>query len=105
MLTLGKLCPNLNRLSLYYLKGASVLRMLDNFMGEEPFRKGVRNFLREFEYANAVTADLWRHLAETSTEKLPIGDIMDTWTKQMGYPVLSVSKIGQVGGIVLRDFI
>jgi len=78
-----------------YSKGASVLRMLDNFMGEEPFRIGIRNFLRKFKFANAVTADLWKSLSETSTEKLDIAGIMDTWTKQMGYPVLTVKRIDQ----------
>ena len=78
------------------MQGASVLRMLDNFMGEENFRVGVRNFLREFAFSNAVTADLWRHLAEASPDKLDISAIMDTWTRQMGYPVLDVKRIDRV---------
>jgi len=78
--------------SITYSKGSSVLRMLDNFMGEEPFRVGVRNFLREFAFKNAVTADLWRHLQLTSNGNYSVSDVMDTWTKQMGYPVLNIKK-------------
>lgn len=77
-------------------KGASVLRMLDNFMGKEDFRIGVRDFLRKFQYGNAVTSDLWRHLEEASTDKLNISSIMNTWTKQMGYPVLNIKRLQSV---------
>ncbi|KAK7085111.1 hypothetical protein SK128_002659, partial [Halocaridina rubra] len=78
--------------SISYSKGASVLRMLENFMGPDEFRKGVRNFLRRFKYANAITQDLWDELEKVSAAKLDISRIMDTWTRQMGYPVLSVKK-------------
>ncbi|KAF2350322.1 Peptidase M1 membrane alanine aminopeptidase N-terminal, partial [Trinorchestia longiramus] len=74
-----------------YSKGASVLRMLDNFMGKEEFRRGVRDFLRAYKYGSAVTNDLWRHLEKHTS--LNISRIMDTWTRQMGYPVLNVRKI------------
>ena len=76
-----------------YNKGASVLRMLENFMGAPEFRQGIHNFLKRFIYKNAVTSDLWRELEEVSTKRLPISKIMDTWTRQMGYPVLNVDQI------------
>ena len=88
-----------------YAKGASVLRMLEQFMGEELFREGVHVFLERwveeyayqrvyvsprFKYDNAVTNDLWTALAEVAEGRLDIKGIMDTWTRQMGYPVLQV---------------
>ena len=76
-----------------YAKGASVLRMLENFMGREEFRMGIHNFLDKFKYQNAVTRDLWEVLEGVTTKNLPIGRIMDTWTRQMGYPVLNVKKM------------
>ena len=36
-------------------QGASVLRMLEGFMGDEEFRQGISNFLKRFSYDNAVT--------------------------------------------------
>lgn len=78
--------------SISYSKGASVLRMLESFMGPDEFRIGVRNFLRRFKYANAITQDLWTELEKVSGKSLDISKIMDTWTRQMGYPVLSVKK-------------
>ena len=76
-----------------YAKGASVLRMLEDFMGAEEFRIGIKRFLKKFEYGNAVTADLWQELSSVSSKQLNISKIMDTWTRQMGYPVLTVSLI------------
>jgi len=77
-----------------YAKGASVLRMLEQFMGKELFRKGVHVFLERFKYGNAVTNDLWTALAEVAEGRLDIKGIMDTWTRQMGYPVLQVERSG-----------
>ena len=76
-----------------YAKGASVLRMLENFMGPEEFRMGIHNFLEKFKYKNAVTRDLWESLEGVTSKSLPIGRIMDTWTRQMGYPVINVKKM------------
>ena len=76
-----------------YAKGASVLRMLENFMGPEEFRQGIHNFLDKYKYRNAVTKDLWMELEAVTTKNLPIAAIMDTWTRQMGYPVVSAEKI------------
>ncbi|XP_066980516.1 glutamyl aminopeptidase-like [Macrobrachium rosenbergii] len=78
--------------SISYSKGASVLRMLEDFLGPEVFRVGVSNFLRKFKYDNAVTKDLWTELENISSGRLDISNIMDTWTRQMGYPVLSVKR-------------
>ena len=76
---------------LFHSIGASVLRMLEDFMGPEEFRIGVKRFLEKYKYGNAVTADLWHELTGVSSSELNITRIMDTWTRQMGYPVLTVS--------------
>ncbi|XP_063847044.1 glutamyl aminopeptidase-like [Scylla paramamosain] len=75
-----------------YSKGASVLRMLEDFLGPEIFRKGVSQFLQKYKYQNAVTRNLWEELeAVVPGRGLNITSIMDTWTRQMGLPVLNVS--------------
>jgi puromycin-sensitive aminopeptidase len=73
-----------------YSKGASVIRMLENFLGEETFRKGLNRYLSGHMYANARTQDLWSALEEESGQ--PVTSIMDSWVKQMGYPVLQVES-------------
>ncbi len=72
-----------------YSKGASVLRMLEQFLTPEVFRQGLRRYISAHQYGNARTEDLWSALEEASQQ--PVTAIMDSWVKQMGYPVLNVS--------------
>jgi puromycin-sensitive aminopeptidase len=71
-----------------YQKGGSVLRMLDQYLGEGVFRRGVHEYLVKHAYGNTVTADLWSALEAASGE--PVGEIMDTWILQGGHPIVSV---------------
>jgi puromycin-sensitive aminopeptidase len=73
-----------------YSKGAAIIRMLEQFLGEETFRQGLVHYLSAHEYGNARTEDLWASLAHVSGK--PVKEIMDTWTKQPGYPVLEVRQ-------------
>ncbi|NWW11749.1 AMPN Aminopeptidase, partial [Oreocharis arfaki] len=81
--------------SIAYSKGASVLRMLSDFLSEDIFKEGLRSYLHTFAYSNTIYADLWVHLQEAvdnSSVQLPdsISNIMDRWTLQMGFPVVTV---------------
>ena len=71
-----------------YSKGASILRMLEQYLGEEPFQAGLHEYLTEHQYANAERRDLWNALGNTSGE--PVAEMMDTWVMQTGYPVVEV---------------
>jgi puromycin-sensitive aminopeptidase len=71
-----------------YGKGSAVLRMIEQFIGEEAFREGVGNYLRKHEYSNTVTADLWDGLDEASD--WPVSEIMGTWVYQRGFPQIDV---------------
>jgi len=72
-----------------YGKGSAVLHMLDEFIGVEQFRTGVGNYLRKHEYANTVTTDLWEGLDGAS--EWPVGDIMNTWVYQRGFPQIDIA--------------
>jgi puromycin-sensitive aminopeptidase len=74
--------------SVSYSKGASVLRMLSEYLGAETFRKGLSQYLKKYKYGNAATVDLWTSLEIVS--KKPVRKIMDKWTAEPGYPVLTV---------------
>ena len=78
-----------------YSKGASVIRMLEQFLTPEVFRQGIYQYLDANQYANARTEDLWAALEAAS--QLPVTAIMNTWTDQTGYPVLQV-ETQQSGG-------
>ena len=85
-----------------YSKGGSVLRMLENFLGPETFRGGLYRYLKANEYGNARTQDLWAALEEESS--LPVTSIMDSWVKQMGYPVLRVEAARTPGDVQVSLF-
>ncbi len=78
-----------------YNKGASIIRMLFNWIGEEAFRKGMNQYLKKYGYGNAKTAFLWEELEAASS--LPVAQVMSSWTKQKGYPVLTVGFEGDSG--------
>eukprot|EP00064_Thunnus_orientalis_P012145 superscaffoldBa00001824_g12179 len=71
-----------------YNKGASILRMLEDWMGKDVFRDGCRKYLKDYHFKNAKTDNFWASLASVSG--LPVAEVMDTWTKQMGYPLLNL---------------
>jgi puromycin-sensitive aminopeptidase len=75
-----------------YSKGCSVIRMLHGFLGEEVFRTALKAYLNEHKYKNTFTEDLWAALEKASGE--PVAELMDTWTKKMGFPFLTVSSLG-----------
>ncbi len=71
-----------------YSKGASVIRMLENFLGEDIFRKGINKYLNRFQHGNASTNDLWECL-QTESGK-PVKEIMQAWVKTTGYPYIEL---------------
>ena len=82
-----------------YSKGASILRMLEQFLGEDVFQSGLHSYLTRNAYENARTQDLWNSLGEASGQ--PVGAIMDTWVKQTGYPVIDVEATRLGDGVDL----
>ncbi|KAK7112907.1 hypothetical protein V1264_012283 [Littorina saxatilis] len=73
-----------------YSKGASVIRMLHDYIGDADFRKGMNLYLNRHKFKNTLTEDLWKALEEASGK--PVGTMMGTWTSQKGFPVLKVSQ-------------
>ncbi len=72
-----------------YIKGCAVMRMLENFLGFEAFRAGLRTYMQEFSERNARGADLWRHLQAASHQ--PVVQIMESWILQGGYPCVTIT--------------
>jgi len=72
-----------------YEKGGSILRMLEQFLGEEVFRDGVSLYLSKHSYGNTETDDLWNSLEEVSN--IPVKEVMDSWIFQAGHPMITYS--------------
>lgn len=69
-----------------YNKGGTVLRMLENFLGEKNFRLGMTRYLQNHKYQNATTDDLWDALEAVSRK--PVKKMMNGWIRQVGYPLV-----------------
>ncbi|TGO42655.1 hypothetical protein BHYA_0006g00580 [Botrytis hyacinthi] len=73
-----------------YSKGSCVLRMIASYLGEDVFMEGIRQYLKKHAYGNTQTGDLWDALSKASGKD--VSAVMDIWTKQVGYPVVSVTE-------------
>ncbi len=77
---------------LTYEKGASVVRMLEQYLGAERFREGIATYLRRHAYGTTRTTDLWDALEEVTGE--PVRRIMDSWIFRGGHPAVQVTRAG-----------
>ncbi|KAB0800418.1 hypothetical protein PPYR_06158 [Photinus pyralis] len=81
-----------------YSKGATIIRMMEYFLTSEVFRRGLTNYLTSRMYSSAEQDDLWHALTEqahkdgTLKKELAVKQIMDTWTLQTGFPLVTVTR-------------
>jgi aminopeptidase N len=75
--------------SITYEKGAAVLRMVENYLGPDVFRKGINTYLQAHAYGNATSEDFWTTMAEVSGK--PVDRILPSFINQPGAPLLEVS--------------
>jgi aminopeptidase N len=73
-----------------YQKGASVIHMLQHYLGADGFRDGLRHYLKTHAYKNTVTTDLWQALEDVT--KKPVKNFMHAWTSKSGFPIVQVDK-------------
>jgi puromycin-sensitive aminopeptidase len=86
-----------------YEKGGAVLRMIEAWLGEEPFRQGIRRYMRRFAQGNAVADDLWTALQEASGQ--PVLDLANAWIRQPGFPLVSLERDGTRVRLAQRRFL
>ncbi|HUY07745.1 MAG TPA: M1 family aminopeptidase [Acidimicrobiales bacterium] len=70
---------------LTYEKGASILWMIEQYLGPDKFRDGVRRYLKSHIYANTESDDLWDAI-ESASDDAPVRAIMNSWIFQGGFP-------------------
>lgn len=77
-----------------YGKGSLVLRMLADVLGDRVFHKGLKIYLDKFRLKNTDQYDLWDAMAKSQSEsfgRVDIPKLMDTWTNQIGFPVITIN--------------
>jgi aminopeptidase N len=78
-----------------YTKGQSFLRMLEAYVGEEYFKRGIRAYMAEHQYSNTTSADLWAAIEKASGK--PVEKIAQDWTTQPGFPLIKVRQSCEEG--------
>jgi len=73
-----------------YDKGGCVLRMLEHYVGEPNFQKGLRKYLVDFKYKNAKGQDLWNAIGKASN--MPVTSMVNTWLRQSGFPLVEINQ-------------
>lgn len=78
-----------------YEKGQGFLRMLEDYLGEDAFRKGIRDYIAAHKYSNTTSQDLWNALEKASGK--PVGQLASDWTTQPGFPLIQVEQACENG--------
>jgi aminopeptidase N len=81
--------------SITYLKSQAFLRELENYLGAEKFRDGIRHYIAAHAYGNATTADLWQALTRASGKQ--VAPIAIPYTEHPGMPLI-ISNASCVSG-------
>jgi tricorn protease interacting factor F2/3 len=76
--------------SITYSKGAAVLAMLEDYMGADAFRNGIRHYIKKYSYTNATEHDLWNALGKVAKNGSKFDSLASYWINTPGYPMIEV---------------
>ena len=89
--------------TLTYTKGGAVLRMIEQWLGPEVFRDGIRRYLAAHALRRTprrtTCGTRWRRRAGK-----PVRRIMDAWIFQPGYPAIEITLDGDAIRLTQRRF-
>jgi aminopeptidase N len=86
-----------------YSKGMTVLRMLEEYLGSDSFRDGIRRYLAAHKYSNAAGGDFWSALEQESDK--PVRKISASWLDLAGYPIVTVNRLGRGLSVTQTRFV
>nr|CAD7599193.1 unnamed protein product [Timema genevievae] len=85
-----------------YAKGASVIRMAEHFLGSTAFQNGLQEYLSN--HGNQTTEpDYLFNVLQSHATGIDVKAILDTWTLQKNYPVITVTRNYGTGGVTVRQ--
>ena len=93
---------NASTAPIIYNKGGSILRQIEGYVGEESFKKGLRHYLKRYEYACASSHHLWDAFEEVSAK--PVIKIMKSWIEQPGFPLVETKRKGNKLSLAQKRF-
>ncbi|MGH8015495.1 MAG: M1 family aminopeptidase, partial [Candidatus Zixiibacteriota bacterium] len=84
----SKTADLLSNIGAVYSKGQAVLLMMERWLGEATFRKGIISYLNQNEWKNATAADLWKALSEASGKD--VEHTLGKFITQPGVPLVTI---------------
>ena len=88
--------------AIVYAKGARLLRMLESYLGQADFRKGLADYFKTHAYGNTEADDLWRALQNASGKD--VSGLMSAWISQPGYPVVTMQCANEQTTLTQEQF-
>ncbi len=88
--------------AIVYAKGACLMHMLQNYVGDQAFRNGLQQYFKTHAYKNTEAHDLWNAIAKASGQ--PVDQLMTTWLSQPGYPVVHATSDGSTITLTQEQF-
>ncbi len=82
-----------------YSKGGAVLSMLEQWIGEDAFQRGLAAYMKERRMAPATAGDLWHHIGQAADR--PVTQVAASWTDQTGFPLIDASAACESGRTVV----
>ncbi|XP_011497942.1 PREDICTED: aminopeptidase N-like [Ceratosolen solmsi marchali] len=89
-----------------YEKGGAVIRMMQHFLTETVFQKGLQNYLTKKSLSVANSDDLLAAIQEVIDKKnfpLDLKAIMDKWINYKGYPAVYVTRYYKTSTVELKQ--
>ena len=83
---------NLSTAPIIYNKGGSILRQVEEYIGKNDFKEGLRYYLKNHAYGSASSHNLWQALEKVSAK--PVTKLMKSWIEQPGFPIIEARKDG-----------
>lgn len=70
--------------------------MMNHFLTNDVFNAGITDYLNAKKFGDAEQRDLWSALTNAARERnafdADVGVVMDSWTLQTGFPVLTITR-------------
>ncbi len=82
-----------------YQKGSMIIRMVEDWIGPDVFRAGLRGYMKAHAYGNATSADLWSALGAAAHSD--VAKVAATFTEQPGIPLVHVARACSGGHALL----
>ncbi|XP_068631133.1 aminopeptidase N [Battus philenor] len=90
-----------------YGKGSAILRMMNHFLTGSVFNAGITAYLNARKFCDAEQRDLWGALTNAAREAkafdADVAVVMDSWTLQTGFPVLTITRDYKSGDIEFKQ--